>query len=164
LITIKTCVFDDPENGQKMLNFLVERSNYEPINLEDLAIVIWELDHEHPKTKQIDGAISQSVLSGAFWGLLFSKIFFIPSFGMAVSAAMGSLAGKFATYGISNHFCNSVGEQVSQGTSALFMMGTEVQVEKIDQAAKQEGLVYESISAELSDEQAKQLLQDFGAE
>ena len=119
LITLTAFIFDIHEGAQKMLDLIEEISINDPITLEDLAMVTWEPGVKNPKTKQTNGPISNGALSGAFWGLLFSRIFFIPSFGMAVGAAMGSLDGKFAAYGISNRFSNSVGEQVSEGTLSL---------------------------------------------
>jgi acetyl esterase/lipase len=61
-------------------------------------------------------------LGGAFWGLLFGLLFFMPFFGLAVGAVMGGLAGRVSDYGIDDDFIKSVRDQVTEGTSALFLL------------------------------------------
>jgi len=101
-------------------------------------------------------------LCGAFWGLLFGLIFFVPFLGMAVGSAMGALAGKCSTYGIGRIFVKSVGEQVTEGTSALFLMTSRAVVDGVSEAAKEKGWEFETISTNLTKEQERQLREDFG--
>ena len=75
-------------------------------------------------------------LGGAFWGLLFGLLFFVPIFGMAVGAAMGALAGKLSDYGISDDFIRQVRSQVTEGTSALFLMTSDAVQDKVAEALK----------------------------
>jgi uncharacterized membrane protein len=93
--------------------------------------------------------------------MLFGLIFFVPFFGMAVGAAMGALAGKFADYGIDDDFIKSVQNQVTEGTSALFLMTSEAVVDKVVDAMKH--LDFELIASNLSHEEEDQLRAAFGA-
>ena len=83
---------------------------------------------------------------------------------MAVGAAMGALAGKFSDYGIDDSFIKSVGQKVTEGTSALFLMTSDAVMDKVSDAVKAKGWNFEIISTNLSKEQEAQLREDFGAE
>jgi uncharacterized membrane protein len=121
------------------------------INLHDAAIVTWPEGRKKPKTKQLANLAGMGALDGAFWGMLFGLLFFVPFFGMAVGAAMGALAGKFSDYGIDDDFIKSVQGQVTEGTSALFLMTSEGVVDKVADAMK--GFDFEIIATNLSKEE-----------
>ena len=68
-------------------------------------------------------------------GLLF--FFFMPFFGIAVGAAVGALVGHYSdNYGIDKHFMDRVGDQVTEGTSALFLLTGKAMVDKVSEAVK----------------------------
>jgi uncharacterized membrane protein len=100
-------------------------------------------------------------LQGAFWGMLFGLLFFIPLFGLALGAAMGALAGHFADYGIDDKFIAQVRSQVTEGTSALFLLTTGAVQDKVADALK--GTKAEIISTNLSKEQEEKLRETFAA-
>jgi uncharacterized membrane protein len=83
---------------------------------------------------------------------------------MAIGAAMGALAGKFSDYGIDDSFIKSVGQKVTEGTSALFLMTSGAVTDKVTDAVKQKGMNFEILSTNLSKEQEEQLRKDFGLE
>ena len=94
-------------------------------------------------------------LGGGFWGLLFGMIFFMPWLGMLVGAAAGGLSGKFADVGIDDNFINSVRENVTEGTSALFLLTSDAVMDKIQpQLANIEA---EVIATNLSNEEESAL-------
>ena len=57
--------------------------------------------------------------------MLFGLIFFVPLLGLAVGAATGALAGSLTDVGIDDGFINQVREQVTPGTSALFVLTSD---------------------------------------
>ena len=71
-------------------------------------------------------------LSGAFYGMLFGLLFFVPFFGMAVGSAKGALAGHFTDYGIDDDFIKSVRQEVTESTSALFLLTGKATVDKLE--------------------------------
>jgi len=161
MTTISVFCFDTPEGAQEMLAVLEDLVAGELIRLKDAAIVLWLEGNEKPKTEYLDDLSNSERLGTAFWGLLLSRIFFIPSFGMAVGAAMGSLSGKFSDYGISTSFIKNVGDKVIQGTSALILMAGEAEMDKVTQAVKQKELQFEIVTTILSGEEEQQLHYDF---
>lgn len=162
MITLTVFVFGSADGASKMLDLIKELSNDEAIIVKDLAMVIWETGSEHPKTKQVNEKFSEATLSDAFWGLFFSKLFFIPSFGMGVAAAMGSLDGKFSDYGISRTFTKQVQHQVKEGSSALFSIASDKELKGVTDLAISKVFIFEIISNSLSKEGVERLQNDFG--
>lgn len=101
-------------------------------------------------------------MQGAFWGMLFGLIFFVPFLCLAVGAAMGALSGKMADYGIDDNLINQTREQVTEGTSALFLMTSGAVQDKVLEELK--GYQFELIASNLTKEQEKQLKAAFGEE
>ena len=84
-----------------------------------------------PKTKQLASTTGAGALGGSFWGLLFGLIFFVPLLGAAIGAATGALAGSLTDVGIDDSFINRVRDQVTPGTSALFLMSSDAVMDKL---------------------------------
>jgi uncharacterized membrane protein len=164
MATITAFKFDSTDGADQMLGLVQDLSKQQLITLQDAAIVTWPEGKKKPKTRQLSSMAGVGAVSGAFWGMLFGLIFFIPFFGMAVGAAMGALGGKFADYGIDDNFIKSVGQKVTEGTSALFLMTSNAVVDKVSEAVKSKGWKFEILSTNLSKEQEAQLSQDFGVE
>ena len=63
--------------------------------------------------------------------MLFGLIFFVPFFGLAVGAAFGALGAKMADYGISDDFIKKTRDQVTEGTSTLFLLTSDAVQDKV---------------------------------
>jgi uncharacterized membrane protein len=63
--------------------------------------------------------------------MLFGLIFLVPFFGAAIGAASGALAGMFADVGIDDGFINQVREEVTPGTSALFLLTSDAVQDRV---------------------------------
>jgi uncharacterized membrane protein len=160
MATLTVWKFDTPQGAQDALNKLVELSKQQLIQVNDAAVVSWETGKKKPKTHNYGSLTGQGALSGAFWGMLFGLLFFVPFFGLAVGAAMGALSGKFADYGIDDKFINEVRDQVTEGTSALFLMTSGAVQDRVAEAFQ--GVSAQLIQSNLSSEQEAQLAEDFG--
>jgi uncharacterized membrane protein len=90
------------------------------LDVEDAALVEWESGSRKPRVRAVDG--DSGALGAGFWGLLFGLVFFVPLLGAAIGAATGALAGALADVGIDDHFINRVRDEVTPGTSALFLL------------------------------------------
>ena len=58
----------------------------------------------------------------------------MPLLGAAVGAATGALAGSLTDVGIDDTFINQVRDQVTPGTSALFVLSSDAVVDKVRDA------------------------------
>jgi uncharacterized membrane protein len=154
--------FDTPNGADQALGKLEGLAKQQLITIEDAAVVSWPQGKKKPKTHQAASMTGAGALGGAFWGMLFGLLFFIPFLGMAIGAAVGALAGHFTDYGISDDFIKQVRSQVTQGTSALFLLTDQVTVDKVSDAFK--GTKMTLIQSNLSAEQEAALKAAFGEE
>ena len=154
--------FNTPHGAEEGLEVVNDLERQHLIKLDDAAVVTWPEGKKKPKTRQAVNLAGAGALSGAFWGMLFGLLFFIPFFGMAVGAAMGALAGHFSDYGIDDSFIKSVRDQVTEGTSALFLLTGSATVDKLQDQLK--GQVGTLIKSNLSKEQEAKLNEAFGEE
>jgi uncharacterized membrane protein len=141
MATLTVLKFESAEGAGEALETVKSLSKQHLINLQDASVVTC--------------LAGMGALDGAFWGMLFGMIFFVPFFGMAIGAAMGALSGKFADYGIDDDFIKSVQDQVTEGTSALFLMTSDAIMDKVADAF--EAVEFELIASNLSKEQEDEL-------
>jgi len=162
MASITVLKFKTADGAQQGLDMVQGLQKQQLITLHDAAIVTWPEGKKKPKTKQLANLAGIGALDGAFWGMLFGLIFFVPLFGMAVGAAMGALSGKFADYGIDDDFIKQVRGEVTEGTSALFLMTSDAVMDKVADAAK--GLEFEIVATNLSKAQEDELRAAFAHE
>ena len=132
--TLTVWKFNDPRGADEAVRTLEALSSANVINVIDAATVSWEEGKKKPKTHQSHEMAGIGALGGAFWGMLFGLIFFVPLLGAALGAATGALAGSLTDVGIDDDFIRQVREQVTPGTSALFVMTSDAVVDKVHEA------------------------------
>jgi uncharacterized membrane protein len=162
MATISVLKFATADGAQQGLDTVQDLQKQHVITLHDAAIVTWPEGKKKPKTKQLANLAGIGALDGAFWGMLFGLIFFVPLFGMAVGAAMGALSGKFADYGIDDDFIKKVRGEVTEGTSALFLMTSDAVTDRVVDAFK--GQDFEIVATNLSKAEEDELRAAFAAE
>src|SRR6478752_6454700 len=123
--------------------------------IRDAAVVEWESGDRRPRTRRVAGE-----LGTGFWGLLFGLVFFVPLLGAAIGATTGALAGALADVGIDDHFINRVRDQVTPGTSALFLLTSDSDVGHVHDALAD--VRPTMITTHLDDEQEAALRAVFG--
>lgn len=163
MATLAVLKFNTPQGAEETLRVIDNLGKQELVTLQDAAIVTWPEGKKKPKTKQLNNLGGLGAMNGAFWGFLFGLIFFIPILGMAVGAAMGALTGKFTDIGISDDFIKQIRAQVTEGTSALFLMIAHSTPDKFLEGLKA-APKFEIISTNLTAEQEAQLKAAFAEE
>jgi uncharacterized membrane protein len=159
MATLTVWKFDTPGGAERALALLERMQKEELVQVNDAAFVYWPEGRKKPKTQQLHHLAGAGALGGSFWGFLFGLIFFIPLLGMAIGAAMGAVAASMADVGISDEFIREVREQVTPGTSALFVMSTGAVVDKVVAEFKETGASL--LSTNLSTEQENKLREAF---
>jgi len=162
MATLTALKFETPDGAEQMLDKIKQLQKMELLKLQDAAIVTWPQGKKSPKTKQLVNMAGAGAMQGAFWGMLFGLIFFVPFFGLAIGAAMGALSGKMSDYGISDDFIKKVREQVTEGTSALFLLTSDAVQDKV--LAELKGFKFELVASNLTAEQEEQLKAAFAEE
>lgn len=160
MATLTVLKFPSAGGAEQMLEKVKGLQKQQLITVQDAAIVNWPEGKKSPKTKQLVNMAGMGALDGAFWGMLFGLIFFVPFFGLAIGAAMGALSGHFADYGIDDDFIKRVRGEVTEGTSALFLLTSNAVRDKVADALKGED--FELIASNLTKEQEDELKASFG--
>jgi uncharacterized membrane protein len=157
--TLTVWKFDTASGADGALDLLKRLQKEELLQVNDAACVYWTEGRKKPKTEQLNNMTGAGALGGGFWGLLFGLIFFVPLLGLAVGAAMGALAGSMSDVGIDDDFIKQVRENVTPGTSALFVMTSNVVADKVLDRFKETGATL--LSTNLSTEQEAKLREAF---
>ena len=134
MATLSVWRFDSPQGADMALDTLTDLQKQELITVHDAATVSWYPQDRKPKTHQAWSTSGAGALGGTFWGLLFGLIFFIPLLGAAIGAATGALAGSLVDVGIDDGFINKVRDEITPGTSALFVLTSDAVMDKVKDA------------------------------
>ena len=145
------------DDAERTLEGLARR---QLITIHDAATVSWPVGAKKPKTRQANSLAGAGALGGSFWGLLFGLIFFVPLLGVALGAALGAFAGAMSDAGINDQFIKSVREQVTPGSSALFVLTSDAVLDEVKAAFKDHA--GELIQTNLTDDQERALREAFG--
>ena len=162
MATLTAWKFSTPQGADEALMKLEKLHREFAINLHDAAVVAWEAGKKKPTTHEMHDTATRGALGGAFWGMLFGLIFFVPFLGAAIGAASGALFGSMRDVGISDDFIRDVRTKVTPGTSALFVLSSGANQQKV--AEEFRGVQAELIQTNLSDEQEAQLREAFAVE
>jgi uncharacterized membrane protein len=160
MATITVLKFATVEGAEKVLDRVQQLQKEQLIKVHDAAIVSWPKGKKSPTTRQLVDLVSIGALGGMFWGMLLGFIFLAPFLGMAAGAAFGALGGAFKDYGINDDFIKKIRTQVTEGTSALFLMTSEAVMDRVVDAMK--NVKFEIIATNLSKDQEQKLHQAFG--
>ena len=148
--TLTVWKFDHASGADDATETLRGLSSQHLITIHDAATVRWDEGKKKPKTRQLANLTGAGALGGAFWGMLFGLIFFVPLLGAAIGAASGALAGSLRDVGIDDGFINRVRDEVTPGTSALFVLSSDAVMDKVREAfsASRPELIFTNLSTE----------------
>ena len=134
MATLTVWKYDTTYGADQASEKLLDLAREGLLQVHDAATVVWDEGKKKPRTHQLASPTAAGALGGGFWGLLFGLIFFVPLLGAAIGAATGALAGSLSDVGIDDEFINKVRDQVTPGTSALFVLTSEAVLDKIKEA------------------------------
>jgi uncharacterized membrane protein len=161
MATLSVWKFPHAANAEQTLAVLERLEKEQLLKLHDAAVVTWQPGEKKPQTRQLHSTKTAGALGGTFWGLLFGLIFFVPLIGAALGAATGALAGSLTDVGIDDGFIKSVRDQVTPGTSALFLMTSDAVVDRIKPELEKLDLKADLIRTNVSAEQEKAMREAF---
>ena len=154
MATVTVWRFDDTDGAERAAKILGQQRGH----AYDAATVTWETGAGRPATHQVTTGAGS--LGNGFWGLLFGLVFFVPLLGAALGTAPGAEAGSLAEAGIDDTFVNRIRDQLTPGTSALFVVTSEPPPDALHDALTGGGRA-EVVSTDLSAEQAAALREVF---
>jgi uncharacterized membrane protein len=123
--------YDDVATASAVRDKLFQLQAQHLITLEDAVVVERKLDGKI-KLHQVGGSSAgRGAAGGALWGGLIGLIFFMPFLGAAIGAGTGALAGSAVDAGVDNNFMRQVGEQLTPGKAALFVLVIDSTPERV---------------------------------
>lgn len=161
MATLSVWRFDSPTGADLALDTLGDLQKQELVTVHDAATVSWPAEKKRPRTHQATSLAGVGALGGSFWGLLFGLIFFVPLLGAAMGAAIGALTGSMGDVGIDDDFIREVRDQVTPGTSALFVLTSGAVVDKVHDAFREQEA--QLIHTNLSNDEEARLREVFAA-
>jgi len=152
--TLLVLKFDSVGGAAQMRDRMLSLQKQQLITIEDAAIM-WKDADGKPKLTQLNDMAGVGALGGAFWGMLFGLLFFIPVIGLALGAATGAIVGSMSDVGIDDKFIKQVGESITPGTSALFLLTSHAVLDKVLEQTKD--LKYDILQSNLSQDDEDRL-------
>lgn len=131
MTTLSIWKFTSPDGAEKAMRTLTRLQDDHLVNIQDASVVSWPEGRRKPRTWQARDVAGTAALSGAFWGLLFGILFLLPVVGMAIGAAVGLAAGSLSKVGLSDEFLQRIRDQITPGSSALFLLTSDEVVDRI---------------------------------
>lgn len=130
--------FDGLHTADEVLNKLRSLQKEHLIDLEDACVV----ERDDGGKIHVKQAVNLTALGakagglwGAMWGTLVGILFMNPLAGMvlgaAVGAGSGALSGSLADYGIDDDFVKKLGDTITPGSSALFVLVRSATEDKV---------------------------------
>jgi uncharacterized membrane protein len=130
--------FDGLHTADEVLNKLRSLQKEHLIDLEDACVV----ERDDGGKIHVKQAVNLTALGakagglwGAMWGTLVGVLFMNPLAGMVIGAAVGAgsgaLSGSLADFGIDDDFVKKLGETITPGSSALFVLVKSATEDKV---------------------------------
>ena len=130
--TISVWTFAAPDGAAENLRFLERLQTLGRLRIADSAVVEWWPDRPRPEAYQVGSPSRATMLAGAFWGLLFSILFLLPLAGFPPSITV--TAGGLARIGLPEPLLEEVRRRSVRGTSTLFLLTDDSEVERVRSA------------------------------
>ena len=161
MTTFTVWKFEDPEGAGRAEGALKAAASDGLVKIVDHAVMSWpdgadkpELHHKH------DGSM-RGAGWGALWGILGGALFLVPVAGAVVGAGIGALAKSTDGTGITKGDLERIRTQITEGTSALFMVTEDADLDRLGE--RFHGRDAKLISTNLTEAERETLLETFGS-
>jgi uncharacterized membrane protein len=122
--------FKDDTAAYEMRATLAKMQKNYLIEMEDIVIVHKD-ERGEVKLDQMVNLTARGAIGGGFWGLLIGLLFMNPLLGAAVGAGAGAISASLTDIGINDDFMRELGETLTPGTSALFVLLRKATADKL---------------------------------
>lgn len=122
--------FEDEATAFELRAELVKLQKEYLLEMED-AVVVTRDEAGKVKLHQAANLTAAGAVGGSFWGLLIGTLFLNPLLGLAVGAGAGALGGALTDLGIDDTFMKQLGQNLKNGSSAVFVLVRKVTGDKV---------------------------------
>jgi len=148
--------FSDEQTAFDMRAELAKMQKEYLIKMEDV-VVVTKNEKGKVKLHQAVNLTAAGAVGGSFWGMLIGMIFLNPLLGAAMGAGAGALAGKLKDIGISDEFMKELAANLTEGTSALFILIREATADKVLPRLQEKGFKGKVLQTSLSVDREEEL-------
>ena len=159
MTTFTVWKFDEPDGANQAERILKTAASDGLIQVIDRALISWPVGAKRPTTKHPDDDVRRGAGWGAFWGLLFGALFFVPLLGAAAGAGSGALIKAMQKVGITKEDMDTLRWQITEGTSALFVVTDAAELDQLGE--RFQGMGWVLIDTNLTDVERGHLLETF---
>ena len=145
--------FDTTDGAERSTAVLLDLADRDGDLTFDAAAVVWDPGKAAPRIRQVAPPSARpDRLGSGYWQLLFGLLFSLPLLGAALGAATGSGTGAPADRGGGDTFVNRIRDQLTPGSSAIFVLASDDLAQRLQDALTDEApsvLARVPVSAEL---------------
>lgn len=150
--------FDEAGAAEKVRDSLRNLEHQGLLSLDDSAVVVKDENSKVHVRNQMDRGVLVGAVGGGLLGLLVAGIFF-PFAGLIGGALAGAVVGKLADLGVDQKFVHQVAVDLKPGSSAIFFLVREANVDAAVAALRPyQGAVYHTSLAPEAEEELRRIL------
>lgn len=132
MATFTVWKFDEPAGARQAEQLLLDAESEGLITIVDRAVVSWPNGATRPTTWHSEAdELRRETGWGAVWGLLFGALFFLPLLGAAAGAGVAAIHKAMERVGIGADQMETLRWQIVEGTSALFLLTENADLERL---------------------------------
>lgn len=129
--TLIAITYPDVATAGQARDQVIELQREKLLQLEDV-VVVERRENGKIKLHQAGGSTTAAgAVGGALWGGLIGLIFLVPLFGAALGAATGAALGSGTDIGVDDDFMRRLGEGLTPGAAALFLLVIQSTPDKV---------------------------------
>jgi uncharacterized membrane protein len=160
MTTFTVWKFDDPQGAEHAAATLKKAEADQLVKIVDHAVMTWPVGADKPETHHSHDDPKRGAAWGAFWGILTGALFTVPVVGGVVGLALGALAKSTEGAGISKEDLARIRTEVVEGTSALFVVTEDANLDRLGERLRGSG--QKLITTNLTEAERETLLETFG--
>jgi uncharacterized membrane protein len=142
MATLTVWKFDSPDGAGDASATLKRLQKQQLLQVQDAAVISWPADARKPTIALLHDLASDGSVGGAFWGLLFGLLFFVPPLGMAIATGFGELIASTPDLGIDEKVIKQLRDKITRNSSALLLMSASAVTDQVlDEMKAQAGNV-----------------------
>jgi len=152
--------FEDPDGAGRAASILEDAASDRVVKIVDHAVLSWPAGESRPTLKHGHEETKHTAGWGALWGLLAGTLFMVPLVGAAAGAAIGAISKATEGTGITKEQLETIRAQVTEGTSALFVVTEEGNLDQLGD--RFHGMHWKLVDSNLTGAERRLLLETFG--
>lgn len=131
MTTFTAWKFDTVDGAETASQTLKQAWSERLVQIEDYAVVEWAVDADQPKVKYENRDQWRAAGWGALIGAVIGSLLLLPTIGATAGAAINLLRKRAQDVGITQDQLDSIGQKVVAGTSALFVVASDGDLDRL---------------------------------